>query len=132
MNDSIKERIASMINKEIQDTFDNIYETFSELKIRISKLEQYARIQSDNNQKITSLLVYILNDEEAKALLEKHKEEAKQDKKQQYYNFEEALIFMKEGKKIKRKSWHPEYWISKDNMSNIMNADILANDWIIK
>lgn len=52
--------------------------------------------------------------------------------------FDEALIYLKAGKKVKRSTWGKEYHISTDNKklcydngaaASFIGCDILADDW---
>lgn len=48
-----------ILENNFQETSDRVYETLSELKIRVSKLEQYALIQRDINTQQTKVLCAI-------------------------------------------------------------------------
>ena len=111
-NDSTQERVMGLLTKEVHNIFDSLHETLSGIKVRISKLEQYARLQDDINKKLES----------------GNKEEAEE----KLYSFVEAMMLLKEGKQIKRKGWHSIYWLSKDRFIDMNKRDMFANDWQVR
>lgn len=110
------------MEETISDIIDELHVKISSIQIRLSKLEQYARLQEDLNR---SSIHYI------------HKKPPTVlygVDKNVNLTFEEALKAYKQGKQIKRREWPSNWILELKNTCNfwaIGNLDLIANDWEI-
>lgn len=108
------------MNTEGEKILDELHCRLSELKIRVAKLEQYARLQDDLNRANVHYLKPGFFIEE-----------------NYHHNgmaFEAAITWFKKRKYIRRKSWGVGIFISiKQNSSffQFSHEDIMSLDWEI-
>jgi hypothetical protein len=144
------------INSQEKTQLDTLHETICELKIRVSKLEEYKRLQDDLNkdhnnhkrkikihdEKLNILLVKMNNldlamtlakdfDKTIAAYAENFKDfDELMKQKTTGLTFEEAIVAFKNHKSIYRNGWECSInYLDKTIHLNI--DDLLATDWEI-
>lgn|SRR5690242_11381293 len=103
-----------MIEK-ISDIIDEIHVKISSIQVRLSKLEQYARLQDDLNR---CSIHYLPTKPNASNL-----------------SFDQAIKSYIRGKKIRRKEWLEYHQLDPNteltNLLVLTNHDVMKNDWEI-
>jgi hypothetical protein len=110
------------MNKDGERLLDELHCRLSELKVRVAKLEQYARLQDDINR----CSVHYINDRKPDLAVLKNSMLG--------MSFEEAMAWFKRHKSIRRKAWERGVFMTLRLCGDIYQFnrdDITSMDWEI-